>query len=139
MNERTDITEHQFTALVEELAAELGLLTHFCADARKCRGYRGFPDLVIAGPAGVIFAELKVADRDTGPLQNLWLWTLDSAVGRSALVHAVKWRPADLDSGVIRQYFEDLVRPDPQRNNRRPRASNVRDRRMPNNGSSYLL
>ena len=57
---------------------------------------KGFPDLVIAGPGGVLFRELKSAAGTLSAEQRMWLHALKSAdVG--------VWRPADLQSGRIEQ------------------------------------
>ena len=87
------MTEARFRSQVEAEAQRLGLLWHACHDSRACRGPKGFPDLVIAGPGGLILAELKTQDGQTTAEQDLWLWTLDHA--------AMIWRPADLEDNVI--------------------------------------
>lgn len=90
------MTEEQFALEVEARIKDLGLLGHRCKDSRKCAGRRGFPDLVIAGIRGVLFAELKLADGETTAEQDLWGWTLRESG------HAwVLWEPADLGNGRI--------------------------------------
>lgn len=99
------MTEAELVAEVSKLCGQLGLLWHHCRDARCCRGPRGLPDLIVAGPRGVIFAELKSEDGDTSPDQDLWLWTV--AKGKRAGVEL--WRPRDLQSGIIRAVLEALA------------------------------
>lgn len=99
--EMQETTEARFTRQVLTMAQHLKLLTHFCADARKCAGRRGFPDLIIVGKYGIVFAELKTDEGETSLEQDLWLWTLDAACGRSAVVSVALWRPCDLRNGVI--------------------------------------
>ena len=103
------MTEGELQHEVVKLASDLGLLVHHCPDARRCYG-QGLPDLIIAGPGGVIFRELKSDDGETTAQQDLWGWTL-SRGGASWAV----WRPADWCSGAISSMLEKLSR------ERRPR------------------
>jgi len=65
---------------------------------------KGFPDLVIVGEHGVIFAELKSDDGETSAEQDLWIWTLAAAGFPCQL-----WRPEDLDSGEIEQLIRSVA------------------------------
>lgn len=103
------MTETELLHDVTRLAAAKGLLVHHCTDSRRCDGHRGFPDLVIAGPKGLIFAELKAAGGETSADQDLWLWMLHEIDNRCSCecerrcsLDAV-WCPADLESGRIEQ------------------------------------
>jgi hypothetical protein len=98
------MTERELVAEVTNLCDQLGLLWHHCRDTRPCRGPRGLPDLIITGPRGVIFAELKSEDGATSPDQDLWLWTLRKGGATIEL-----WRPADLESGIVRALLEQLA------------------------------
>ena len=93
------MTEAELQHEVEKLCDELGLLWHHCHDSRHCDGRRGFPDLVIIGPCGLLLAELKSAAGETSSGQDLWLWHLAKIPGPR--IWAI-WRPADLASGRIR-------------------------------------
>lgn len=66
---------------------------------------KGFPDLLIVGPGGLIFRELKSTK---GRL------TADQAVWRDRLLAAGQdwaiWRPADWDSDRIRAELRELAR-----------------------------
>lgn len=97
------MTEAELQHRIQAECTRRGLLWHHCPGATWCRGPRGFPDLVIAGPGGVIFAELKTEDGDTSAGQELWIWTLTVAG-----VVAVVLRPADLDSGRITRLLEAI-------------------------------
>lgn len=88
------MTEKQLLELVTQLAQWLGLLAYHTRDSRGSQA--GFPDLVLAGKGGVIFAELK-SDRGrlTGAQQE-WRYTL-----LAAGCQWQQWRPADWYSGHI--------------------------------------
>lgn len=105
-------THGQLQRDVEDLCDQLGLLWHHDVDARLSRGTKGFPDLVIAGPRGLVMAELKSEDEDTTAEQDAWGWTLTRAWhamgGQSpALYGWVVWRPADWKS--IRSALEAIA------------------------------
>jgi hypothetical protein len=95
------MTEAEFQKLVVALCKALGLLWHHCANARTCTGDRGLPDLVVAGPAGILLVELKSEDGVTTGDQDWWLW---QAGGFGRL-----WRPSDLASGLVRKELGALV------------------------------
>lgn len=102
------MTEAELLAEVTDLCGQLGLIWHHCAASARCRGPRGFPDLVIAGLGGVIFAELKTTEGDTTAEQDRWLYTL----ARSNLdTRVFTWRPADLDAGRIRHWLGKIATP----------------------------
>jgi hypothetical protein len=88
------------------LADELGVLAHYCGDARRCDGRPpGLPDLLLAGPGGLAFAELKAGGTlDDG--QRVWRDTL-----RRAGVAWYLWQPADWFTGRIRAVIERLAAP----------------------------
>lgn len=82
-------------------------------DTDSRRNVRGLPDLVVAGPGGVIFAELKrepnKATRNRAaerPEQTVWLDTL--AAGGAA---AYLWRPSDWKQGAIQNELYRIARP----------------------------
>ena len=88
------MTEAQLLEQVTELAKWLGLLVYHTRDSR--RSQPGFPDLILAGRRGVIFAELKSATGQLSSHQHAWKWTL--------LASGQDWRlyqPADWESGLI--------------------------------------
>ena len=83
---------------VIDLAQLHGLLVHHCRPARMqsgkwatpLQGAKGFPDLVIAGPAGTLFRELKSTKGQLSAEQVAWLDRL-----RSSGADASVWCPAD--------------------------------------------
>lgn len=64
---------------------------------------KGFPDLVIVGPGGVLYRELKSATGTFSEEQDMWL-----AVLKRAGQNAEGWRPADLRSGRIERELRAL-------------------------------
>lgn len=88
------MTEAELQRAVLDMCRWKGLLAYHTYDPR--RSVAGFPDLVIAGPAGVLFRELKSAAGKLEPAQRRWAWMLGQAGQDWQL-----WRPADLDRGGI--------------------------------------
>lgn len=84
-------------------ADERGLLAHYCRDARRCEGDRGFPDLIIAGQRDVLAAEIKTAGGDTTAEQDLWLWML------ARKIRVVVWTQRDLETGVVDQVLDQIA------------------------------
>lgn len=95
--------EREFARQVHLIVDEFGLLAHWCPDARKCGGHRGFPDLIVLGTRGLAFAELKMPDEDTTPAQDMWAFRL-ALNGQPYHL----WGPADLESGRIRAVLRQL-------------------------------
>ena len=84
-----DLTEHEFTAQLVELATTLGYKRYHTY--RSKRSPVGFPDEVLVRER-VIFAELKREDGKPTPDQIVWLTALARAGAEVYL-----WRPSDLD------------------------------------------
>lgn len=108
------MTEAEFTEEVAAMAGAMGLLLHHCTDSRRCIGQAGFPDLIIVGVRGIIFAELKIPGGETSAEQDLWHWTLHQAnmlcsteCERSGHLHQL-WTPADLENGRIKRELEEI-------------------------------
>ena len=80
------MSEKELQDRILELCDWLGLLAFHDNDSRKNR--RGFPDLVIAGSKGTIFAELKNETRKATVEQVEWLDRL-----RQSGEEAYLWRP----------------------------------------------
>lgn len=94
--------EDQLQEAILELCKYLRLKVFHVYDSRKSAG-PGFPDLVIAGPGGVVFAELKSEKGSVSLSQTEWLdmLTLGGAT-------AVVWRPSDMDG--IRRTLTSLAK-----------------------------
>jgi hypothetical protein len=91
------MTEANLQAAVTELAGSLGLdVLHVRDVRREHRAWKGFPDVVIVGQAGIAFRELKQAGAGLRGEQKRWAWRLCEA-GQDV----AEWRPADWHSGRI--------------------------------------
>lgn len=107
------MTEAGLQARVEAECSRRGLLWHHCRDCRSCRGPRGFPDLVVAGRRGLVFAELKTETGDTSAAQDIWLWTLGrgthSGPDEACEPYQVQlWRPSHLEAGRIARSLDSI-------------------------------
>lgn len=91
--------DRQVRAILAGLPAVLGYHT------RDSRGsHKGYPDWTFAGPAGVLFRELKTAAGRLSSAQLVWLGALTEA-GADAAV----WRPDDLMSGRVARELAALA------------------------------
>lgn len=82
------LSEKQFQQRVTDLCDVLHLRYYHTYDSR--RSPSGFPDLVIVGPTGCIFVELKKENGKVTTRQQEWLDDL-----RTAGQVAVVWHPSD--------------------------------------------
>ncbi|MBA2691487.1 MAG: VRR-NUC domain-containing protein [Rubrobacter sp.] len=88
---RTNISERDFERQVLDLAKLTGWKAYHTFDSR--RSAKGFPDLVLARPPVVVFAELK---NEVGKLrteQREWL----AALGCCERIESRLWRPGDFE------------------------------------------
>lgn len=101
------MTETELEHQVLSMCKARGYLVHHCTDSRTCIG-RGFPDLVIVGRHGVLFAELKTSSFSSRkPDQVTWGHALSAADnGRYRL-----WTIESLKSGVIERELDELAIP----------------------------
>lgn len=98
------MTEAELLGKITAEADRLGLHWHHCADSRLCRGHRGLPDLILLGPGGLLFAELKSADGDTSADQDYWLYRLHQAG-----IQFTVWRPRNWYNHVIQNRLKRLA------------------------------
>lgn len=82
----------------------MGLLVYHTHDSR--RSTSGFPDLVVVGPGGVLFRELKGDGGRVSPAQQAWVDALLAAGSDAGF-----WWPADLRSGRIHAELKAILRP----------------------------
>jgi hypothetical protein len=92
------MTEYELRGEVIELCHYHRLLYHYCVASMRCLGRPGFPDLVIAGPRGLIFAELKSAGGKLDAGQTSWRYTLQSAGVSWHLWTPVHWIDGTIES-----------------------------------------
>jgi hypothetical protein len=85
------VSEAEFQKKITQLCDFLRLTWHHETDSRRSK--KGFPDLVIAGPNGVIFAELKTDTGRVTPEQNRWIEAL-----RLGGAIAQVWRPRNWEA-----------------------------------------
>ncbi len=88
------MTERELLDAVREACRWSALLVYHTHESR--RSEHGFPDLVVVGPHGVIFRELKADRGRLTPDQRVWLDRLTEA-GADADV----WRPDDWPTRVL--------------------------------------
>lgn len=88
------MTEAHLLAAVKDLARLWGLLVYHTRDSRGSDP--GFPDLVIVGPCGVLFRELKSQAGQLTRPQGLWRDGLRDGGANWGL-----WRPEDWRNGQV--------------------------------------
>lgn len=99
--QRVRITERQFQdRVIAEARLRGWLVAHFRPLMNRhgkwstaMQGDPGFPDLVMARPPRLIFAELKSDKGKTSPAQDAWLAALRGQIDAEVYL----WRPDDAD------------------------------------------
>jgi hypothetical protein len=86
---------------VEALCVQFGLLYYHTHDSRNSPA--GFLDVVVAGPGGLLFAELKSATGRLSAAQKRWVIMLTS-LGCNVAV----WSPVEMRSGAIARQLQTL-------------------------------
>ena len=89
--------ERDFQASVVSLAKLHGLLAYHTHDSR--RSEPGFPDLVIVGPNGVLYRELKTMTGRVHPNQQKWIRALADAGADVAVWRPDQW-PDEIQSEI---------------------------------------
>lgn len=108
----SNMTEKDFQTAVIDLCRILRLRVAHFRPARTGKGWvtpvqadgAGFPDLVVVGPNGVAFRELKSQSGRQTDLQRDWMTDLSKAGADADL-----WRPNALKDGTIVQALERLA------------------------------
>jgi hypothetical protein len=98
------VTEKDLLQEIRLLVSQRHMLLFHCRDSRGSVG-NGFPDLVISGPRGTLFVELKNDTSSLTPDQRHWGSMLAKG-GEQWMV----WRPRDLQSGVIDVALDTIAR-----------------------------
>lgn len=83
------MSEADWQRRVTDYCTVLRLLWYHVPDSRRTNP--GFPDLVIAGPGGVLFVELKTERGKVSAHQQTWIDTLEPHVQTRV------WRPSQWD------------------------------------------
>jgi hypothetical protein len=90
------MTESEQLALITKWAQQHRVLMHHCRDSRGCTGSPGLPDVILVGPGGLLFAELKTSNGGLRPGQTDWRWMLRAAGGQTVL-----WLPSHFRDGTV--------------------------------------
>ena len=99
----TAMPEARMLGEIRHLCDQFGLMFYHARDSRSS-GDPGLPDLVIAGPRGLIFRELKPQEGDLRWHQRRWFRVL-----RQARQSCEIWRPSDWFSGQVRRELEIIA------------------------------
>jgi hypothetical protein len=92
------ISEADFQAQVVDIA-RWNRWSHIYHTHDSRRSAPGFPDLVLARPGELAFAELKTDTGRPTPTQLAWLAVLATVeAATEGTVHAHLWRPSDIDT-----------------------------------------
>lgn len=83
------LSEADFQRIVTDYATLRGLRWHHETDSRRSKA--GFPDLVVAGPGGVAFIELKTNTGRVKPEQAEWIDALRDAGQHALIVRPRHW------------------------------------------------
>lgn len=109
------MTEAGLLVSIMDECGRLGLLVHHCKDSGNSEGQRKFPDLVIAGRAGIMLVVLEGRNRKTAADPDLWRWTLHEAdmlcsvkCERAGKYYGV-WTPANWETGLIQERLMELA------------------------------
>jgi hypothetical protein len=97
------MTEDELMEQIRALCSDLRLHAFHVRDSRRSVG-PGFPDLVIAGPGGLLFRECKNATNSLSPQQRVW----GSVLTRAGASWST-WRPRDLFDGTIAQQLSRIA------------------------------
>lgn len=92
---------------IAEWAERYGVLVHHCRDSRHCDGQRGLPDVILAGPRGVLFVELKSSMHGMTSHQRTWHWML-----KAAGAQVVTWLPSHFRNGTAEAAIAAIGRPE---------------------------
>jgi hypothetical protein len=90
------VIHDEIVAEVQRRAKARGVLSHYCGRSTHCRGDRGLPDLLLAGPYESAWIEVKSPGDELAPGQTTWKHMLRAAGQRHYVIG-----PAELDDGRV--------------------------------------
>lgn len=89
------MSEATLQAMAIDLAEVLHLQYHHETDSRRSR--KGFPDVVFAGPEGVVWIEFKNSKYKVSPEQQDWIDMLVSSGQVAYVARPADWRRVEAD------------------------------------------
>lgn len=98
------MTHDELIAEICKRADDRRLLWHYCSDSRRCRGFAGFPDLVVSGLYGTVFLEVKTKGDGRSSQQTTWTYTLLAGGSLCSIIYE-----DDIASGFLMQLFDQLA------------------------------
>lgn len=99
------MTHDEIVAGIQSRAKDMGVLSHYCGPAERCKGDRGAPDLMLAGIYHVGWIEVKMPGDRRKPEQTAWYHRLR---GSGQLYEQVG--PDDMaEGGAVDQFLEELA------------------------------
>jgi hypothetical protein len=103
------MTEDNLDATIRELAAWLGIRIYTVRNSKRgAVTSRGYPDLTIVGPAGIIWRELKIERGRLNREQLDWGRAISDAGGNWKV-----WRPSALLDKTVERELRELATPRP--------------------------
>lgn len=104
---KEDLLEQRILDLCALLHLRTMLINRAVVRGRYVTPYKGtgkgWPDLTVVGPGGMLFRELKQDGKYPTPEQRLWLAALAAAGGDAGV-----WKTADWDSGRIERELQAI-------------------------------
>ena len=97
------MTHDELVARIGALADQSGVLWCYLPDSTRLRGHRGAPDMLLAGPRGVIHAEVKTGTALEAD-QAAWREMLTVA-GAACPV----WQPVHLWDGTVNRAIAGIA------------------------------
>ena len=99
------MTHDQVVAEIQRRAAVRGALSHYCRSAVRCVGTPGMPDILVAGPYGIAWIEVKTPSCPTlSSDQTRWKYALIAAKQRHYVVG-----PAELADDRLEEILDIIA------------------------------
>lgn len=97
------MTERELQRAITDLCDWLNLAWYHTHDSR--RSVAGFPDLVIAGPGGILYREIKSIGGRVSDGQKKWLNTLNASGGDARIWYLANWQ-----DGTVRKELTAIAK-----------------------------